>query len=113
MEHGPAIMRHQNSVVPCRAVKQLRIADSLKPRLTSRGEIDGRLAPPDRLDNRELEIVVCLETETQGPGSPILALARCIFSHSTGLACAMGTPPASNSRSVSARDLSISDSWSR
>src|SRR5450432_3879876 len=101
-------MRHQNPVVPSRAFQDFRIADAFQPGLMSRREIDGRLAPPNRLDNRKLEIVIRLEANAQERDSPILALARWIFSQSTGLACAIGIPLVSSSRSVSSRYLSIS-----
>ena len=112
-EHGPAIMRHQNSVVLRRPLQEFRIADAVESGLSRRGEINRGLLPSNSLDNRELEIVIRLEANTQLRDSPILALARWIFSQSAGFAWAMGIPLDSNSRSVSSRYLSISAWWSK
>lgn len=97
-------------MLPDRAVQQQRIGNSVHAGLLSRHEIQGRLSPPHRLDDSELEVVVSLEADAQERRSPwaASAFARRIFAQSVGLACSSGMAFPSNSRSVSTRYLSIS-----
>src|SRR6266481_2594649 len=110
IEHSAAVVRHQNPSFACCAIQKLRVAETIQSGILGGGEVDRRFAPPDGLDDSELEIVVCLEANAQDRGSPwaASALARWIFAHSVGLACSRGIALPSNSRSVFSRYLSIS-----
>jgi len=107
-EHGPAIVRHQNSAFLCGSFQDFSIADTLQPGIGGRREIDARLAVADSFNDGVFEIGVRLETQAQDRGSPTLARARSNFSQSAGFACCNGMEPSSNSRSVRAKYSSIS-----
>src|SRR5690242_14481532 len=106
-EHCPAVMRYQNPVRRGGPFQNLRIADTAQPGIDGGGEIDSGLLLPHRPNDVKVEIGIRLKANAQLWDSPILALARWIFSQSTGLACSRGIPLESNSRSVSSRYLSI------
>ena len=70
IEHGPAIMRHENAVLCCRTFENFRIANSAQACFLSRRKVDGWLLPPNRPDDCEPEIVICLEAQAQTRDSP-------------------------------------------
>ncbi len=110
VDHRSPIMRHQDPALCCCTVQQHRIGNTVQASLLGRHEIHRRLAPPDGLDDSELEVVVSLEPDAQERRSPwaASAFARWILAQSVGFACSSGMAFPSNSRSVSPRYLSIS-----
>ena len=63
-------MRDQDSSFRCGAIQYFRIADPIQTGLLGRHEVNRGLAPPDGLDDSELEVVVCLEANVQDRRSP-------------------------------------------
>jgi len=110
VDHRSPIMGDQDSAFCCRTIQQHGIGNTVQASLLSRHKINGRLSPPDGLDDSELEVVVSLEPDAQERRSPwaASAFARWILAQSVGLACSSGMAFPSNSRSVSTRYLSIS-----
>src|SRR5579872_4482346 len=99
-------MGHNDAIRGRRPCQDLRIAGAAQTGIGRRGEIDGGLQLPNSPDNVEIEIGVRLKANAQRRDSPVLTLARWIFSQSGGLACSSGIPLDSNSSSVSSRSLS-------
>jgi len=113
IEHGPAIMRHENAALGCGEFKKVMIGEPVQSRLLSGRKVDGPLQSPHCSDDCEPEVVVSLETQAQardssGFAGETAARAFWIRSQSEGLAWDIGMPHPSNLRSVSSRYLSIS-----
>jgi len=112
IEHGPAIMRHKDAALGRCTLQQFSIAEAVQSGLLRRRKVDAWLLLPNRLDDCEFKVVVCLEPQAQTWDSPCFAgaAARAFWMRSQrpGLASDIGMPFRSNSRSVSTRYLSIS-----
>jgi hypothetical protein len=76
IQHSSTVLGDEDAVGPGGTVQNFGIAHTVQTGFLGRRKIDGRLTPPDGLDDCELEIVVGPEANAQEPGSPIFALAR-------------------------------------
>jgi hypothetical protein len=65
INHGPAIMRYQNTAFMGSVIQDFAVAETIQLRFLRRGEIDREFTSTDILDYAELEVVVGLKANAQ------------------------------------------------
>lgn len=76
IEHGAAIMGHQNPVAYSDSLQEFWILHPAQSKIGCRHEINGRFSLPHCIDDVEVKIGVCLKPNIQARELPILARAR-------------------------------------